>query len=257
MYSSQSKWVDTTHKFLLTSRTRSLRRDCSTLQRTWTGILLFGNSGVVRALESSRTAIRASGRIIGIDHALSVQKRPSWPVLGNEKSRYPGPRYQGGSDAFTFGFDWHWRAEDSPMGRGSCATTSWKKSVKSLHDKFSADVLALLPLPFNVVFGECAPKHYERAPIRGQRRLFPVPVFPGTNLAFALHFNAGKMKRMTVFIEHPATVFFGRPPGANHSVRIHVALTFLLWLLRKEHDRYAFQKLCSRHRRGLPLSLPP
>lgn len=126
-----------------------------------------------------------------------------------------------------------------------------------MHDKFSADVLALLPLSFNVVFEECARKHYERAPIQGQRRLLSVPVLPGSNLDFDLRFKAGKMKRMTVFIEHPAAVFFGRPAGANHSVQIDAALTFLLWLLRKEHDRCAFQKLSSRHRRGLPPLVAP
>ena len=123
--------------------------------------------------------------------------------------------------------------------------------------QLSADVLALLSLPFNVVFGECARKHYERASIQGQRRLLTVPILPGTNLDFDLRFDAGKMKRMTVFIEHPATVFSGRPAGVNHSVRIDAALTFLLWLLRKEHDRCAIQKLSSRHRRGLPSLVAP
>lgn len=35
------------------------------------------------------------GCIIEIKYALSVQRRPSWPLLGYEKSYYPGPRYQG------------------------------------------------------------------------------------------------------------------------------------------------------------------
>lgn len=84
-----------------------------------------------------------------------------------------------------------------------------------MYDRFSIDILALSPLPFNVCFGECAPKHYKRAPIHGQRRLLTVSLTLGTDLDIDLRFNAGKMKRMTVIIEHPATVFLGRPAGES------------------------------------------
>ena len=126
-----------------------------------------------------------------------------------------------------------------------------------MHDKLSADVHALLPIPSSVASRECARMQSERAPIQGKRSLLTVPVLPGTNLDFDLRFNAGKMKRMTVFIHHPTIAFFGRPASANHSVRIDAALTFLLWLLRKEHDRCAFQKLSSWHRRGFPPLVAP
>lgn len=139
------------------------------------------------------------GASLGLIMHCQTKKGPACPSWDMKSPTIQALATKGVSDAFMFGFDWHWRAEESPMGRGSCPTTSRKKSVESLHDEFSADVLAPLPLPFNTVFGECARKHYERAPIRGQRRLLTLPVFPGTNLAFALHFNAGKMKRMTVY----------------------------------------------------------
>jgi hypothetical protein len=72
---------------------------------------------------------------------------------------------KGLSDEFTFFYDWHWRAESSPRGRGLCPAKRWKRLVKNLHDALSCDTWAMLPLPLVVVAGSCARMHYEVFPL--------------------------------------------------------------------------------------------
>ncbi|KAL8694499.1 MAG: hypothetical protein Q9218_000829, partial [Villophora microphyllina] len=159
---------------------------------------------------------------------------------------------KGLSEEYTFCYDWHWRAESSSLDRGLCPAKSWKQSVKRLHDAVSTDILAMLPLPFVVVTGTCARANYEKGPFTGVVRRLAVNLIPGTNLVFDLIFSDHAMRRMTVYIDHPAAGFFGRPAAANISLRIDSALNFFLWLLGKPHDPVSLQRRYSRHRHGIP-----
>lgn len=56
---------------------------------------------------------------------------------------------KGLNSEFVYGFDWHWRAEESARrpGRANCPATHWTQAKRSLHDGFSSDILEILSLP--------------------------------------------------------------------------------------------------------------
>ena len=164
---------------------------------------------------------------------------------------------KGLSEDFTFCYDWHWRAESSPLGRGLCPAKSWKRAVQSLHNALSYDILAMLPLPVVVVVGKCARIHYESVPSSKVSRRLEVMLIPGTHLTFDLDFSNHAVKRMTAYIDHPATGFFGRPAGENISLRIDAAFNFFLWLLGKSHDPISLQWRYIQHRDGMPALVAP
>ena len=48
---------------------------------------------------------------------------------------------KGLSGDFCFGFDWHWRAEDTFHGRTECPVHKWSRDLKTLHHSVSSDIL--------------------------------------------------------------------------------------------------------------------
>lgn len=44
-----------------------------------------------------------------------------------------------------FGYDWHWRAEETMSKRGVCSATKWPPAVKQLHDDLSSSLFTTLP----------------------------------------------------------------------------------------------------------------
>lgn len=55
---------------------------------------------------------------------------------------------KGMSDEFVFGYDWHWRADDSFQRNSGCPAVRWDPQLRALHDRLSVDILANLHLHF-------------------------------------------------------------------------------------------------------------
>lgn len=43
-----------------------------------------------------------------------------------------------------FGYDWHWRSEQTYRDRSSCPLQKWSPKLKQLHNQVSADILEIL-----------------------------------------------------------------------------------------------------------------
>jgi len=77
---------------------------------------------------------------------------------------------KGISDEFTFGYDWHWRAEETFQGRTTCPTERWSRDLRALHSKLSTDILEILPLPFLITGSSCTRKNLCRTLINNWER---------------------------------------------------------------------------------------
>jgi hypothetical protein len=63
---------------------------------------------------------------------------------------------------FLFGYDWHWRAEETMSKRGVCSATKWPQTVKQLHDDLSSSLFTTLPGRFALLGGRCARQHVRK-----------------------------------------------------------------------------------------------
>lgn len=150
---------------------------------------------------------------------------------------------------FLYGFDWHWQAEETCIGRGHCSAAKWPPDVKILHDSMSASLFTTLPSRFALVGGDCARRHVRKvldSSSTMERRSLSVPIdsASGMDVEFDFVFEHGGMRRIITYIFHPSTIYFEDPGGARScSVQIEAASNFILWLLGKPHDPIAVQKL--------------
>jgi len=149
---------------------------------------------------------------------------------------------KGYSTDFLSGFDWHWRAEETCVGRGRCSAAKWPQNLKCLHDDFSSSILNLLPSRFALVGGKCAKIHVRKSidsSTAAQRRSFSVLVnsAPGLNLEFDLILVDEKVNRIITYVNHPPAIYFENPNSLGlSSIQLEAASNFILWLLGKPHD---------------------
>lgn len=130
-----------------------------------------------------------------------------------------------------FGFDWHWRAEETFRGRTACPTLRWTQSLRALHDQMSHQVLEILPLPFVVTASSCAREGLRRTLGKEAKRI-EIDVSPPIGiLRFDLDYRHGFLRRIIVHVHHPAAGFFNskqsRPAMAE---QIDAGLDLFLWL---------------------------
>jgi hypothetical protein len=156
--------------------------------------------------------------------------------------------------SFFFGYDWHWRAEDTCVGRGKCSTTVWPRNVKKMQDDVSRTLFTILPARFAFVGGTCAREQIRKfldSTVAIQRRTLMVPIssVPNATLEFDLLIKAGKPVRIIVYASHPSVAWFEgqRRPGIRtqepriQTLNFEAASIFVLWVLGKPHDSISFQ----------------
>ncbi|KAL9110154.1 MAG: hypothetical protein Q9227_005213 [Pyrenula ochraceoflavens] len=157
---------------------------------------------------------------------------------------------------FLYGFDWHWRAEETCIGRGNCSAAKWPQDVKILHDSMSASLFTTLPSRFALVGGDCARRHVRKvldSSSTMERRSLSVPIdsASGMDVEFDFVFEHGGMRRIIAYTFHPSTIYFEDPDGARAcSVQIEAASNFILWLLGKPVFSQILQGLTYVHAKG-------
>ena len=162
---------------------------------------------------------------------------------------------KGLSHDFAFFYDWHWRAESSARGRGRCPATKWSKSLRSLHDALSSDLLDILPLPLLVVAGDCAKSHYRKTLSSKTRRL-NVRVSSETILEFDLDFNVDGLRRITGYMIHPSAIYFPPTIHPGRTLCQDAVLNFFLWLVGQKSEKDTFRKQRAMCQRGVPGAAP-
>lgn len=140
-------------------------------------------------------------------------------------------REKGFDEQSVFGFDWHWRAEETFRGRTVCPTLRWTQGLRALHDQMSHQVLDILPLPFVITASSCARDGLRRT-LGDEVKRMDIAVAPPIGiLRFDLDFRSGFLKRIIVHVHHPTAGFFAskqsRPAMAE---QIDAGMDLFLWL---------------------------
>lgn len=155
-----------------------------------------------------------------------------------------------------FAYDWHWRGEGRARGRKStCPASRWKKEKLQLHNQASHRLLEILPLPFLIVAGRCAKKHYQEGRTHLVKDL-NVKLRGNVSITFEILFEQQSVRRITAFIDHPAATMFNPNSAAQYSLRLDATLNFMMWLLALPHDETSFTETGAKFRKGIPGSAP-
>lgn len=149
---------------------------------------------------------------------------------------------------FCYGYDWHWRAEETCVGRGTCSTRTWPPAVKTLHDSISSSLFKKLPSRFALIAGTCTRQHV-------QKMLDSSPDFYRCNVAVALNgtkepgvefdlvFKNGNLCRINTYIPHPSAVWWDNQDSrTSSSALIDAGSNFVLWLLGKPYHSTTMQE---------------
>lgn len=155
-----------------------------------------------------------------------------------------------------FAYDWHWRGEGRARGRKSnCPASLWKKEKLQLHNRVSSRLLEILPLPFLIVAGRCAKKHYQEGRKHRVKDL-NVNLRGDLSITFEILFEEQTVRRITAFVDHPAATMFSPSSAARYSLRLDAALNFMMWLLALPHDEMSFTRTAAKFRKGIPGAAP-
>jgi hypothetical protein len=150
---------------------------------------------------------------------------------------------KGFSDQFAYGYDWHWRAENSLYGRGDCSAAKWPTALQELHHAFSIALLNDLRLRFVLIGGSCARKHYKKTPWKVRKTVL-LPLIQGLELELDLEFAGNSLRRIVAYVEHPSAVFFTNTAGHLSScLKLEAGSNFFLWLLGRYYDPISMQTL--------------
>lgn len=160
---------------------------------------------------------------------------------------------KGLSEQSIFAFDWHWRAANLVRGRSNCITTTWKKSLRDLHDKVSLDILDLLPLPFLILAGACPAAQLSKT-FSGHTQRVEVPLTQDCTLAFDLLFGSNGLRRIIGYVDHPSAWYFSPNLFCVFSTRLDAMFDLFMWIVGHEHDPSSFSKAFADHTRGYTFS---
>ncbi|KAF4556000.1 Hypothetical protein D9617_2g059670 [Elsinoe fawcettii] len=128
---------------------------------------------------------------------------------------------KGVSAKFMFGFDWHWRGEttDEWRSRTYCHFAKWPKQLRNAHDRFSRECLAL----------------GVKTTLQSSRGLTV------NGLEFDLDFQEIHLRRIILYLPHPAAAFFtDRDTALTHSLKLDRGWEFMLWLVGKPYGLRTF-----------------
>lgn len=144
---------------------------------------------------------------------------------------------------FTFGFDWHWRADGAYRGQARCLARSWDKEVQLLHNTLSTDVLDALPLPFVLVASACTREHLQKHLKVNVVSLNIDLGLPTAVLRFDLDYRDNALRRIILYVQHPMAGFhhYGDTKKAT-ALQIDAGTNFFLWLIGAEYDPDTFDR---------------
>ncbi|KIV95841.1 hypothetical protein PV10_03447 [Exophiala mesophila] len=158
---------------------------------------------------------------------------------------------------FVFGFDWHWRAEETARrpGRSTCPTRVWASEKRLLHDKLSSDILNILDLPWLIVGGSCAKSSYQRT-LLPTSRLTTLSLSSTINIEIELEFGTDHLRRITLYIPHPSSGFFHPSYASTYATILDAGISFFLWIQCKDDRVGFFTATKSVTLRGIPGAAP-
>jgi len=185
---------------------------------------------------------------LGLVMHIQTKKGAVGPFWDHTNTSIQALAAKGLSETFTFGFDWHWRAEESARRRGACPTTAWAEALRRAHDRISRDILALLPLPFVVVAGACPRRQYKKV-ASGTVTTLEMEIIPGLALTIDLQFDNERLRRITTYVDHPAVGFYNPSTAEAQTLRLDAAFNLVLWLLKRDHCPTSFQSFYFSYRR--------
>ena len=166
---------------------------------------------------------------------------------------------KGVREEFTFGYDWHWRAEETFHGRTTCPVTKWSRDLKVLHNDVSSDILESLPLPFLITGSSCARENLRKTLSKATKSL-EVEIAPHIGiLKLDLDFRHGTLRRMILHVHHPCSGFFANAKSkVAMAAQIDAGISFFLWLTGRKHDPdsfgRAYSQRCPHSRKAAPLA---
>jgi hypothetical protein len=153
-------------------------------------------------------------------------------------------------------YDWHWSGEGQARGRKStCPASSWEREKLLLHNQLSHRLLEILPLPFLVVAGGCAKKHYQESKKYSIKEL-NIKLKDNISITSEILFEAQSVRRVTAFVDHPAATMFNPTSAAKYCLRLDSTLNFFMWLLAVPHNEMSFTETAARIQKGKPGSAP-
>ena len=163
-----------------------------------------------------------------------------------------------------FGFDWHWRAEDSARAgddKPSCPAHGWSKAKLSLHNELSDDLLEILPLPWVIVGGRCARKSYGKTlSQRESSRKLSLRLHPAADAEFELEFELdireNGIRRIIACISHPSAGYYNPTQATKNAAILDTTFNFLLWLQARQGASDSFAAARSEIRNGVPGAAP-
>ncbi|OAP60118.1 hypothetical protein AYL99_05120 [Fonsecaea erecta] len=116
-------------------------------------------------------------------------------------------------------------------------------------------LLEILPLPFLVVGGRCAKKHYQEGR-KHLAKVLNVKLSGNTSIGFEILFEDQSVRRITAFVDHPVASMFNPNATAQYSLRLDAGLNFMMWLLGLPHDERSFTETGAKFQKGIPDSAP-
>ncbi|RAK99169.1 uncharacterized protein BO80DRAFT_478634 [Aspergillus ibericus CBS 121593] len=153
---------------------------------------------------------------------------------------------KGMSDRFTFGYDWHWRAEEAYLDRSDCPVRKWPRHLRELHDQMSADILGMLSLPFLITGSACTRTNLSKTLKETNKRL-EIPISLHTTLKFDLDFRNNSLRRMIAHVYHPSSGFTAKiSMRESMASQIDAGLNFFLWLTGRSYDANSFRRTYSQ-----------
>lgn len=196
---------------------------------------------------------------LGIILHLQSEEDTIGPFWNEESATIDLLMRKGLGEKAVFGFDWHWRAEETFRGRSACPARSWPKALRTIHNNMSCEVLEILPLPFLVTASSCARDNLAAVLGPKSKRLHLTIKPPNGMLRLDLDFRSGNLRRIVFHVHHPAAGFFAsnlsRPAMA---AQIDAGLDLALWVTGKpsQPNLFAQEYALSRPRysRRAPLA---
>lgn len=171
---------------------------------------------------------------------------------------------KGYSTKFLYGYDWHWRAEETCIGRGKCSASKWPQALKNLHDRFSFSLFTILPSRFALIGGICAREHIRRilnssAAVIRRTLSLSIDLTTGLQVECDLIFQNKTLIRIIIYIYHPSAIYFeSQKESKPCALQVEAASNLILWLLGQAHNPVSIQKLVGKgsryHRYAAPLS---
>lgn len=196
---------------------------------------------------------------LGIIMHLQTKKKAVTEFWDEENSTIALLEEKGLTGHFAFGYDWHWRAEDSFKNRTSCPATKWEKPLRNLHDDLSTDLLDLLPLPFLVTASGCTRKNLRKTLTANAASFDLIVDSLADKLPVDLDFREGKLRRIVLHVHHPISgVYNDTDRRSAMAAQLDGGLNFLLRLTGRTYHvaslRQAYARACGGRSEHAPLA---